>query len=57
MERSLAEAEHPDYTLLTFENAGHGMEEIDPGGPLRGGLLVDGYFKTVWEWLKERLGP
>jgi pimeloyl-ACP methyl ester carboxylesterase len=54
LEELLAEAGHPDYTLVEYSNAGHGLEDIPPGKPLRTRGLTEGYFETVGEWLKER---
>jgi pimeloyl-ACP methyl ester carboxylesterase len=57
LEKLLVEAGHPDYTLLEFPNAGHGLEDTPPGKPSRGRGLADGYLETVGEWLKERFDP
>ncbi len=54
LEELLVEAGHPDYTLVEYSNAGHGLEDIPPGKPLRTRGLTEGYFETVGEWLKER---
>jgi pimeloyl-ACP methyl ester carboxylesterase len=54
LEKILAEAGHPDYALVEYSNAGHGLEDIPPGKPLRTRGLTEGYFETVGEWLKER---
>jgi len=55
LEKLLVEAGHADYTLVEYSNAGHGLEDIPPGKPLRGRGLAEGYFGTVGEWLKKRL--
>jgi len=57
LEKQLVEAGHPDYTLLEFPNAGHGLADNPPGKPLRGRGLAEGFLEAVGKWLEERRDP
>ena len=51
LKKFLAETDHPDYQIRTFQNASHYLTKTGPAGD-----FVPGYLETITKWLAERVG-